>query len=46
MRPMGDSWVWDRKHSPTDIAPLVACTAAVWALGAVAEEADPWFSFA
>lgn len=31
-RPMGDSWVWDRKGSPTDIAPLVAVTAAAWAL--------------
>lgn len=31
-RPMGDSWIWDRKHSPADIAPLVAVTAAVGAL--------------
>lgn len=37
-RPLGDSWVWDRKHSPTDIAPLVAATAAVWTLNALQEE--------
>lgn len=30
VRPAGDAWVWDRKHSPTDIAPLVAVTGAVW----------------
>ncbi|HET8765800.1 MAG TPA: terminase large subunit [Pedococcus sp.] len=28
-KPLGDGWVWDRRHSPTDIAPLVACTGAV-----------------
>ena len=26
----GDAWYFDRKHSPTDAAPLIACTAAVW----------------
>jgi hypothetical protein len=31
-RPAGDSWIWDRKNSPADIAPLVAATAAVGAL--------------
>lgn len=31
-RPLGDSWVWDRKRSSTDSAPLVAVTAAVSAL--------------
>lgn len=36
-RPLTDSWVWDRKKSPVDIAPLVACTAALWALSAVPE---------
>jgi hypothetical protein len=46
MRPMGDAWVWDRKHSPVDIAPLVACTAASWALTAAEEPSEPWFSFA
>lgn len=36
-RPLTDAWAWDRKRSPTDIAPLVAATAAVWALSAVPE---------
>jgi hypothetical protein len=31
-RPLGDAWVWDRKGSPTDIAPLVAVTAALFGL--------------
>ena len=31
-RPMSDAWMWDRRHSPTDIAPLVAATAALWLL--------------
>jgi hypothetical protein len=31
-KPAGDAWLWNRKQSPTDIAPLVAATAAVWAL--------------
>lgn len=29
-RTLGDSWVWDRKGSPVDIAPLVAVTQAFW----------------
>jgi phage terminase large subunit-like protein len=29
-KPLGDGWVWDRRHSPTDISPLVAATGAVW----------------
>lgn len=28
-KPLGDGWVWDRRHSPTDISPLVAATGAV-----------------
>jgi phage terminase large subunit-like protein len=28
----GDGWMWDRSKSPADISPLVAVTAAVWAL--------------
>lgn len=36
-RPSGDAWFWDRKRSPTDIAPLVAATAAVWALSSIPE---------
>lgn len=31
-KPSGDSWLWDRKNSPSDISPLIAVTAAVWAL--------------
>lgn len=31
-RPIADYWVWDRKRSLVDIAPLIALTAAVWAL--------------
>jgi len=31
-KPSADSWLWDRAKSPTDIAPLVAATGAVWAL--------------
>lgn len=31
-RPVGDSWAWDRRKSPVHVAPLVACTGALWAL--------------
>lgn len=31
-RPVGDSWLWDRRRSPTDIAPLIAVTGALWCL--------------
>lgn len=31
-KPSGDGWLWDRRHSPTDISPLVAATGAVWLL--------------
>lgn len=31
-RPAGDAWWWDRAKSSTDVAPLIAATAAVWAL--------------
>jgi len=31
-KPSGDGWLWDRRHSPTDIAPLVAANGAVWLL--------------
>lgn len=30
VKPIGDSWVWDRKNSDVDIAPLCAATAALW----------------
>lgn len=32
VKPLGDSWVWNRKSSSTDISPLVACTGALWHL--------------
>jgi hypothetical protein len=32
IKPSGDSWLWDRKNSPADAAPLIAVTAAVGAL--------------
>lgn len=31
-RPLGDAWLWDRRHSPTDVAPLIAVTGALWCL--------------
>lgn len=31
-KPSGDGWLWDRRHSPTDIAPLIAASGAVWLL--------------
>lgn len=31
-RPLADAWWWDRRNSPTDIAPLVAATGAVWVI--------------
>lgn len=32
-RRIGDSWVFDRRNSPIDVAPIVACAAAVWLEG-------------
>jgi hypothetical protein len=31
-RPVGDAWLWDRRRSPADASPLIAVTAALWAL--------------
>lgn len=31
-KPSGDAWLWDRKKSSVDIAPLVAVTGALWGL--------------
>jgi hypothetical protein len=31
-RPVGDAWLWDRRRSPTDVSPLIACTGALWCL--------------
>lgn len=33
VRPVGDTWYWDRRKSLVDIAGLVGLTAAAWALG-------------
>lgn len=30
VKPLGDSWVWNRKASASDISPLLASTGAVW----------------
>jgi phage terminase large subunit-like protein len=37
VRPMSDSWLWDRKVSPVDVAPLVAATAALYLLNTAPE---------
>lgn len=31
-RPLGDAWLWDRRRSATDVAPLIAVTGALWCL--------------
>jgi hypothetical protein len=31
-RPVGDAWLWDRRRSPADAAPLIAVTGALWCL--------------
>jgi hypothetical protein len=40
-RPMGDGFVWDRKKSPVDVAPLIAVTGALWALTRPSGETPP-----
>ncbi len=37
-RPSGDAWLWDRKHSPVDVAPVVAATVALFTLSTAAVE--------
>ena len=37
-RPIADYWVWDRKKSLVDVAPLIALTAAMWALERPADD--------
>jgi len=32
-RRVGDAWIFDRRNSPVDVAPIVACAAAVWLEG-------------
>jgi len=39
-KPLGDGWVWDRRHSPTDISALVAATGAV---GLLCKPSEPVF---
>lgn len=29
-RHSGDAWIFDRRNSPVDVSPLIACAAAVW----------------
>lgn len=33
VKPLGDTWIWDRRGSAIDIAPLCAATFAAWGLG-------------
>lgn len=45
-RPVGDGWVWDRRHKATDITPLVAATVALRALEQLPDESPrPVFWF-
>lgn len=39
-KPVADYWLWDRKKSLVDISPLVAITAAAWALNRPVEEPE------
>lgn len=32
MKPLGDVSVWDRRKSPVDVSPLIACAQALWGL--------------
>jgi hypothetical protein len=32
-RRVGDAWIFDRRNSPVDVAPIIACAAAVWLEG-------------
>lgn len=34
MRPLGDVSIWDRRKSPVDVSPLIACAQALWGLEA------------
>lgn len=44
-RPLGDSWAWSRKHSDTDITPLVALTLAADVPRAEPEHWQGWPTF-
>jgi hypothetical protein len=39
-RPLGDSWAWARRTSRANIAPLVACTLALWGLQTMPKRAQ------
>jgi hypothetical protein len=39
-RPLGDAWAWSRKGG-VDIAPLVACTLALWGAATIEHELTP-----
>ena len=41
VRPLGDAWVFDRKKSPLDIAPLMAAAEAVWAVRTFKDAPEP-----
>jgi hypothetical protein len=41
-RQLGDVWVWDRKGSPLDIAPITGATLALWGLSSY--QAAPFFA--
>ena len=40
-RAAGDAWVFDRRNSPVDVAPLVAVAAAVWLANYTPDVKDP-----
>lgn len=40
-KPSGDGWLWDRRRSTTDIAPLIAATGALWLLNRPDETPAP-----
>lgn len=40
-RQLGDAWLWSRRSSAVNIAPLVACTHALWGLATITPPAPP-----
>jgi hypothetical protein len=40
-RAVGDAWVFDRRNSPVDVAPLIAVAAAVWLANYTPDVKDP-----
>jgi len=43
-RHAGDSWIFDRRNSPVDVAPIIACAAAVWLEAARGKKGQPKIS--